>query len=148
MNCDTKDFRYPLQAHVYYPLVEQSAYGDIRKQWNFDRNIHCSLEPAGSSFKEEFDPNVLAMKDQLLVGRFKEDIRTSSLEEHFEITNVLITNIVDKNCELVYKETGGPRSDKGTLYEIATIQPFLNPFGRIEYYKVILKRSENQGMNV
>jgi hypothetical protein len=88
------------------------------------------------------------MKDQLLVGRFKEDIRTSSLEEHFETTNVLVTNIVDKNCELVYKETGGVRSDKGTLYEIATIQPFLNPFGRIEYYKVILKRSENQGMNV
>lgn len=148
MSCDTGDFRYPLQAQIYYPLVDQSPYGNIQKSWNFDRTISCNLYPAGSNFKEELDPNVFVLKDQLLIGRFKEDIRTSSVGESFEITNVLITNIVDKNCQIVYKETGGPRSDQGTLFEIATIQPFMNPFNRIEYYKVVLKRSENQGMDV
>lgn len=148
MSCDTGDFRYPLQAHLYYPMIEQSAYGDVRKDWIFDRNVHCNLEPAGSSIKEELDPNVLVLRDQMLIGRFKEDIRTSLFEENFETTNILITNVVDKNCELVYKETGGPRSEKGTLYEVATIQPFMNPFGRVEYYKVILKRSENQGETI
>jgi hypothetical protein len=148
MSCDTGDFRYPLQAHLYYPIVEQSAYGNIDKQWNFDRNIHCSLVPAGSGFKEEIDPDVLLSRDQILVGRFKEDIRNSSFGESFETTNILITNVVDKSCNLVYRETGGPRSEKGTLFEVATLQPFLNPFGRIEYYKVILKRSENQGANL
>lgn len=145
MSCDTGDFRYPLQAHIYYATVTQSAYGDIDRTWNFDRNVHCSLEPATSDFKEELDTKVLLTRDQLLIGRFKQDIRSSSFDEDFDSGNILITNIVDKSCNLLYKETGGPRAGKGTLFEIATVKPFLNPFGRVEYYTVILRRSENQG---
>jgi len=148
MSCDTGDFRYPMQAQIFYPIVDQSAYGQIDKTWNFDRSVYCNVESAGSSIKKELDPNVLVTRDQLLIGRFKEDIRLSYMDENFETTNILITNIVDKHCNLVYKESGGPRSDKGTLFEIATIQPFMNPFGRIEHYRVVLKRSENQELDV
>lgn len=148
MDCDTRDFLYPLQAQIYYPIIEQSAYGRVEKQWNYDRSLHCSLTPAGSSFKEEIDPKVLLTQDTMLIGRFRNDIRYSSANQAHDITNILITNIVDKRCELVYKETSGPRAEQGTVFEVATLQPQINPFGDIEFFKVILKRSENQGVDV
>lgn len=148
MSCDTRDFIYPLQAHIYYPISEESAYGNSKKQWNFDRTVACSLSPAGSSFKEELNSEVLLTLDSLLVGRFRNDLRTSSFGENFDINNILITNIVDKTCNQVYTESSGPRVGNPTVFEIATHQPFLNPFGKVEYYKVILKRSENQGVEL
>jgi hypothetical protein len=45
-------------------------------------------------------------------------------------------------------ETSGPRAGKSTIFEIATNEPFVNPFGNVEYYKLILRRSENQGAEV
>lgn len=148
MSCNTKDFRYPLQAQIYYPIINQSAYGNVEKQWSFDKTLPCSLSVAGSSFKEEIDPKVLLTQSSLLIGRFRTDIRINSFGESFDTTNILVTNIVDKNCNLVYKETSGPRNNQGTLYEVATHQPFLDPFGNIEFYRVILRRSENQGVDV
>lgn len=148
MSCDTGDFRYPMQAKIYYPIIEQSAYGNIEKDWNFDRLLPCSLTVAGSAFKEEIDPDVLIRQDSLLIGRFRGDLRVSSVGESFDITNILITDVVDGNCNLIYRETSGPRKDKGTLFEVSTQQPFFNPFGQIEFYKVVLKRLENQGAGI
>ena len=79
-----------------------------------------------------------------MLGRAKTDIRISSLEARNSITNVIITNIRDKNCNEIYTETSGPRAGKSTIFEIATIQPYIGPFGSIEYYKILLKRSESQ----
>jgi len=30
------------------------------------------------------------------------------------------------------------------LYEVATVEPFIGPLGGIEYYKILLRRAENQ----
>lgn len=148
MSCDTGDFRYPMQAKIYYPMINKSAYGNIDKQWNFDRVFPCSLTTAGSAFKQEIDADVLIRQDSLLVGRFRDDLRISSVGEFFDMTNILITDIVDNNCQLIYKETSGPREGMGTLFEVSTQQPFINPFGKIEFYKVVLKRLENQGEDI
>jgi hypothetical protein len=43
-----------------------------------------------------------------------------------------------------YKETAGPRTGRGTIYEIGTFEPFIGPFGEIEYYKMLWRRTENQ----
>jgi len=48
---------------------------------------------------------------------------------------------------LIYKETAGPRAGKGTIYEIGTLEPFIGPFGDIEYYRMLWRRSENQDVN-
>jgi len=64
------------------------------------------------------------------------------------ITNVIVTNIKDKNCNPIYLETSGIRNGKSTIFEIATQEPFVGPFGNVEYYKVILRRSENQAADV
>lgn len=148
MNCDNTDFMYPMCAEVYTPIVEQGAYGNVTKEWLLDRKIACSFTPAGSAFKEEVQPNIDLTQDSLLIGRAKKDLRISSLDKMNSITNIIVTNIKDANGNPIYVETSGTRSGSSTIFEIATIQPFVGPFGSVDHYKVVLRRSENQGVNV
>ena len=148
MICEEPDFAFPMLADVYHPIVEQGAYGNVKKTWVLDRTIACSFTPAGTAFKEEVTPNVNITQDKILIGRVKSDIRISSLEDRNSITNVIITNIKDKNCNEIYTETVGPRAGKSTIFEIATHEPFIGPFGNAEYYKLIIRRSENQASDI
>jgi hypothetical protein len=148
INCDSTDFMYPMCAEIYTPNIEQGAYGNISKEWVLDRNIACSFTPAGSAFKEEIKPNIDLTQDSLLVGRAKKDLRISSLDKMSAATNVIVTNIKDQSGNLVYVETSGTRVGKSTIFEVATIQPFVGPFGSVEHYKIVLRRSENQAANV
>lgn len=142
--CETPDFMFPMQASVYHPIVEQGDFGAIKKQWVLDRIFACSFSSGGSAFKEEVKPNVNITQNSLLVGRTKSDLRISSRESKNSLTNILITDIKDQEGNLIYIETSGPRSGKATLFEIATYEPFVGPFGTVESYKLVVRRSENQ----
>jgi hypothetical protein len=146
--CETTDFTFPILADIYYPIVEQTALGSIKKQWVHDKTLACSFTTAGSAMAEDVKPNVNITKELILSGRVRSDVRVSSSDSRNAITNILITNIRDVNGKEIYVETSGPRSGKSTLFEVATNEPFINPFGSIEYYKVVLRRSENQGTDV
>jgi hypothetical protein len=135
-------------ADVYYPLVEQGAYGNVKKNWVLDKSIACQLNSAGTANKEEIKPEVKLLQDTSLVGRVRTDIRFSSDQERNSLTNILITNVRDKNDNVIYLETSGPRSGQPTIFEIATFDPLVGPFGNVEHYKVVLKRSENQGSDI
>lgn len=148
MICEGTDFIFPMQADIYYPLVEQGTYGNVKKNWIIDRTIACYLAPAGAALKEEVVPNVNITQDKVLLGRSKTDLRISSLDASNSITNVIITNIKDKNCNPIYIETSGSRSGKSTIFEIASQDPITGPFGNVEYYKLVLRRSENQAVDV
>jgi len=132
-------------ADVYYSLNEQSAYGNVIQSWYLDRSVPCSFVYAGGKFKEEVIPNVLITDDSILIGRTRKDIRISSDGDNVDDTNIIITNIRDKDCSELYIESGGPRAGKSTVFEIAMHQPFIGPFGKAEHYSTVLKRSENQG---
>jgi hypothetical protein len=142
--CETPDFMFPMQASVYHPIVEQGQYGAIKKHWVLDRIFACSFTSGGSAFKEEVKPNVNITQHSILIGRSKSDLRISSLESKNALTNILITDIKDQEGNLIYIETSGPRSGKGTLFEIATYEPFTGPFGTVESYNMVIRRSENQ----
>lgn len=148
MICEEPDFAFPMLADIYHPLVEQGAYGNVKKTWVLDRTIACSFNPAGTAMKEEITPNVNITQQKLLLGRVKTDIRFSSKDDPNSINNVIITNIKDKNCNEIYIETSGPRAGKSTIFEIATLEPFTGPFGNVEYYKLVIRRSENQGSDI
>jgi hypothetical protein len=145
---DKTDFMFPMEADIYYPIVDQGSLGNVKKTWILDKSVAISVNPAGSAFKEEVVPNVNITKDMLLIGRVRNDIRISSRESGNAITNIIVTNIKDKNCNPIYTETSGPRAGKSTIFEIATQEPFSGPFGNVEYYKIILRRSENQAVDV
>jgi hypothetical protein len=142
------NFMYPLKADIYFSRSEQGPYGNIVKEWTLDKTVVCSFTPAGTAFKEELVANVDLKQDSLLFGRTRSDIRFTSLGDSKAMTDVIVTNLRDKDGVEIYLETAGPRDGKSTLFEIATIQPFMGPFGKVEYYKIVLRRSENQGTTV
>jgi hypothetical protein len=139
---------FPLEAEIFYPIVEQGAYGNVQKTWIMDRVVACNVSSVGSAGKEEVKPNVNITQDTLLIGRFRKDLRISERDSRNAIVNVIITNIKDKHCNPVYVETSGSRNGKSTIFEIASQDPFVGPFGDVEYYNVVLRRSENQAVDV
>lgn len=150
MSCpDVTDFLYPMMADVFYPIVEQGSLGNVTKHWVFDRTVACNFSSAGIKNKEEVVPNIDLAMDSLLLGRTKLDIRNSSVDSLNAMTNIVVTNIRDSNCNQLYIESSGVRKGKPTIFEVATNQPFIGPFaGAPEYYRVLLRRSENQGVEI
>lgn len=148
MLCEDTDVIFPMKADVYYPIVSQGPYGEVKKRWVLDRIIVCNFSSGGTAYQEDVKPNVNITKEGILIGRVKADLRISETNNYSSITNVIITNIRDKNDNLIYLETSGPRSGKATIYEIATNDPVFGPFNSIDYYKVLIRRSENQATDL
>ena len=144
--CETTDFIYPMKADVYYPIITQNSYGQPNKEWVFDRTIVCNATSVGGAGTDELKPEAFLQYDIKLVARSKTDIRISSENSNNAISNILITNIRTASDTLIYKETAGPRNGRGTIYEVGTLEPFINPFGNIEYYKMLWRRTENQAV--
>jgi len=147
-SCLETDFLYPLKADVFYPIVEQGAYGNVQKKWVLDRVITCSFAPVGTAGQEEVKPNPKINLDVNLLGRTKNDVRIGSSYSRESITNVVITNIRTHSETPVYLETAGPRSGRSTIFEIASNEPIVGPFGEVEYYKLVVRRSENQASDL
>ena len=148
MGCcdDTTDFVYPMLADIYYPTITQGPFGEIKKEWIFDRTISCNATPVGGAGSEQIKPEMFLQYENKLVARSKSDIRMTSRSSQEAITNILITNIRLSHGQTIYKETAGPRASKGTIYEIGTLEPFTGPFNNIEYYKMLWRRTESQAV--
>ena len=147
--CEAPDVFYPLLADIYYPVIEQGPYGNVDKQWVLDATIACNFAPAGRKYKQDVEPQDVNVKiDKSLVGRTRNDIRLSSLEAANSLTNIIVTNIRDRNGNPIYIEASGPRANQSTLFEVATSEPIVGAFGKVEYYKVVIRRSDNQAVTV
>jgi hypothetical protein len=133
-----------MKADIYHPLIKQTQYGQATKDWIYDRTIVCNATSVGGAGTEDLKPETFLQYENKLIARVKADPRTSSTSADNAISNILITNIRLEDDTLLYKETAGPRSGRGTIYEVATVEPFTGPFQSIEYYKVVLRRTENQ----
>jgi hypothetical protein len=143
-SCETTDFIYPMKADIYYPIITQNSYGQPNKEWVFDRTILCNATTVGGAGDVELKPDTFLQYDGKLISRSKSDIRISSNQSENAITNILVTNIRSSSDLVIYKETAGPRTGRGTIYEVGTLEPFVGPFGDIEYYKMLWRRTENQ----
>ena len=148
MICETTDFTYPLLADIYYPIVETGAYGNLKKQWVLDKTVACFFNVGGSKFKEDVGTEANIIIDTALIGRLRNNPAISSTESLYSTTNIIVTNIRGNDGILIHSESSGPRSGNATLFEIATLVPIVGPFGKTEYYKVILRRSENQAVDL
>lgn len=146
MKCESTDFIYPLLADIYYPMVTQNTYGQVKKEWVLDRTVAVNAEPLTKKSGQDMQPSVFLQYEGKLISRTKTDPRVSVNSQNNAITNVLITNVRFPNGELVYKETAGPRNGKGTIYEVATIEPFIGGLQTIEYYQMLWRKAENQSV--
>ena len=146
-SCEDTDFMYPMKADVYYPIVEQGAYGNVQKTWVFNKTVVCNFSKDGT-VDEEVKPNVNITLKKVLMGRTKRDIRFSQENNTEAITNVVITNIRTRTDVPLYIETSGVRAGKSTIYEIESQSPIIGPFGDPEYYALAIRRSENQASDI
>lgn len=146
--CEKTDFAYPLLADIYYPIITTGPYGNMQKQWVLDRTVACFFNPAGRKFKEDviINPNITI--DNSLVGRVRKDITESNGNQMYSMTNIIITNIRDNAGNYIYNESAGPRKGQSTIFEISTSNPIVGPFGKIEYYKLVITRSDNQAVDL
>jgi hypothetical protein len=142
--CPETDFLYPMKADVYHPIIKQTQYGQATKNWVYDRTIICNATSVGGAGTEDIKPETFLQYENKLIARTKQDPRTASTGADNAVTNILITNIRDNQDNLIYRETAGPRAGKGTIYEVATVEPFTGPFNNTEYYKMLWRRTENQ----
>lgn len=145
MSCEDVNFTFPMIADVYYASSSQGPYGGVVKTWVKNKVVVGNFTFLGPDTKEELKPNIDIMLESDLLGRVKTDIRIDDSGIKYNITNVLVTNIRDCTNEHFYIETSGQRDGKSTIFEIATQQPFVNPFGKKEHYRLVLRRAENQG---
>ena len=149
MTCLDDNFLYPMTAEVYYSSVEQGQYGNIKKQWSKFKDIKCYFASGNLRNKEEQQvQNVAIVFDTVLTGRVPSDIRFDDMNSGIALTNLIITNISDGEGNPIYVETGGVRAGKSSLFEIATLSPYSGLFGKTEYYKIIIKRSDNQAVDL
>ena len=81
----------------------------------------------------------------IISGRTGIDPRKSSSGKLYSMTDVLITDIMDEKDSLIYLETAGPRSGLSSIFELAGVLPHVGPFGSADYFKVVIKRSDDQG---
>jgi hypothetical protein len=148
MGCcdDTTDFVYPMLADVYYPIITQGPFGEIKKEWVFDRTIACNATPVGGAGSEQIKPDMFLQYEDKLVVRSKTDLRNTSRSTQEATTNILISNVRFSHGQIIYKETAGPRAGRGTIYEVGTLEPFSGPFGNVEYYKMLWRRTESQAV--
>ena len=142
------DFMFPLQVDVYYPIVTQEGYGNVKKQWVFDRTVSCYFSTPTSRAKEENLPEAKIITDSVLVGRVRSELTKTSRGENNSVTNILLSNIRDRDGVVIYNESSGPRSGLSTIFEVATFVPSVGAFGGIEFYKAVLRRSENQAADL
>ncbi len=146
-SCEDTDFMYPMKADVYYPIVEQGAYGNVTKTWIFNKTVVCNFSKDGT-VEEEVKPNINITLKKVLTGRTKKDIRISQENNADAITNVVITNIRTRADVPLYIETSGIRAGKSTIYEIESQSPIIGPFGDPDYYALAIRRSENQSSDI
>lgn len=148
MICETTDFMYPLLMDIYYPIIETGAYGNMQKQWVLDKTVACFFNPSGRRFKEDVKVNTNITIDNILVGRTRNDITSSDTNSLYAITNIIVTNIRDTNGNYIYTESAGPRKGLPTIFEISTSNPIVGAFGKIDYYKLVIARSDNQAVDL
>lgn len=150
-NCTNLLFQ--MECDIYYADESQDEYGGIDKVWQYDMVEPCSfytLSDKSNSNNFTYDDNRFYRLETMLYGRFQSDPRKSSSGLYYPLSHILVTNIrASGNCggETFFIETDGEYIGEPTVFEIKSCQPFVGPFNSVEYYKIQLERSDQQGVN-
>lgn len=140
---------FPMQCDVYYASETQDKYGKVFKNWQFDESRSCSfftIDDTSNNNNFQYDDKKFYRLETGLTGRMQDDIRKSSDGRLFPLTHILITNI-RKSENLYFYETNGDWIGEPTVFEISMAQPYIGPFGNVEYFKMYLNRSDTQELN-
>lgn len=145
MNCS--NFLFSMNLDIYYAAEKQDKYGQQEKNWCFDQTLDGYAEILGAVDKDALKTGKFFEYSDKLIGRTKRDPRLSINGIYYPITSILITNIRDKkSSEEYYLEAAGEREGSSTIYEVFAIEPYINPWNEIEYWKILFNRSDTQSL--
>lgn len=153
MACVGADFRFPLMADIYHVSSSVGNFNEIIDVWEPEhQGTACEL--SSDKFNSDSRYSISAKEiffdaPLLIFGRFKEDIRKKKDGGIVPVTSVIITN-VRNYCtgEPILFEGDENNIQNNIKFELRTFQPFTNPWGNIEYYKVQMFRMENQDVEL
>jgi hypothetical protein len=130
---------------IYYAVENQDQFGTEVKTWVFNRSILGYAEILGAVNRDALKNNQFFEYESKLIGRSKEDATLALNSDRYPISSILITNIRDAETNIhFYKEPFGDRRNLSTLFEIMAVEPYVNPWNEIEYYKILFNRSDQQ----
>jgi len=132
-----------MSLDVYYSTESQDDFGIEQKTWSFDQTLLGYAEILGAVEKDGIKSGKFFEHEDKLIGRTKKDPRVSLEGLYYPITNIIITDIKDKKTSTsLYVEEEG----KSVIYEILSVEPYVNPWNEIEYYKIFFNRSDRQDL--
>ena len=135
---------FPLKADIFYAVQTQNDFGEVDKAWNFDRTVRIDMNTSTNYKDQQMQPDQFFWMQDMLNGRVDSDVRVSLDGAMYSLTDILIANIRNDSETEIYFETAGPRTGMSTLFEVAGLLPHNDPWGRNDYHKLVLKRSELQ----
>lgn len=135
---------FPQIADVYYATQTQNDFGDIEKTWSYNQQVRLQLNMSTNYKDQQMQPDQFFFMEDILDGRCRTDVRISKDGATYAMTDILLTNIRNDVNKVIYHETAGIREGQPSVYEVAGVLPHLDPFGCVDYYKVVIKRSDMQ----
>lgn len=139
------DTVFSMRMDVYYAVETQDRFGRMSKDWIFNQTLSGFAEVVGAVDRETLQTGKFFEYTEKLIGRSKVDPRIDSSGQYFPINNIRITDIRDANNETeFFIEAAGERQGLSTLYDILAVEPYVNPWNEIEYYKIMFSRTQTQ----
>lgn len=136
---------FSMKMDIYYATESQDKFGKEVKSWEFDRSLVGYAEILGSVSRDGLKASQFFEYEGKLIGRTKQDPRKSLEGIDYPITSIIITDIRDAATDVqFYTESFGDRTGESTIFEIMSIEPYVNPWNQIEYYKILFNRSDKQ----
>ena len=128
--------------------VGQNEFGEAEKVWQRDRTeLESYFNVMGTANLQNLKADTFFEYKKRLNGRFRfpSDPRVDFENNSHPISSILVTNIIDKNSgqQLHLDENSNP-----IIFDVMSVDPFINPFGKIEYYKILLERADDQFMQL
>lgn len=149
-NSGLEDILFPMTAKIYYSSTVQSEYGNVSKEWIFDREVKCSMisEMSNKSFSDELKTKGTDfLYDSNTFFRCPEDIRKSKSGKYYPITAIAVADAKDANGEDVWINGQNLKYQPGavpTKYEVKTIVPTFDPNHNLRHWRIFLTKTQNQ----
>ena len=128
--------------------VGQNEGGEAAKVWQRDRTELASyFNVMGTVNLQDLTADREFEYKKRLNGRFRfpSDPRLDNDGNYHPVSSILVSNIINKNSgeQLHLDENGNP-----IIFEVMSVDPFINPFGKTEYFKLLLERADDQFMQL
>jgi hypothetical protein len=133
-----------MTADVYVQKNIQSESGAVTRQWVYDKTISCkAMTPSNRSGNSNKDGKSYGTGSQGYSEILDVKLQTlTRLSKRFRVSGITSAN--GEKLFIEYDKI----SLEDTIFDIVSMHPVLDPFGKIAYYQCNLRRSQVQNNDI